>query len=126
MFWFTIVLQVGIIHCCIYVTYTMFFILESPVRMLVSSFLMPRIRRKGIYGCLVLSAVLFIATSWMNDHNTDGRFDTLKLVTGLTAKFINTCYYAFAYTMMSEIHPTGIRQTSTSIQMYVSPVTGKG
>ena len=113
----TILYSMGIMHCCIYVTYSILFILEGPVRMAIGAVLMPRMRRKGIYISMVLSAVLFIITVLINDFDTDGSLGSLKLVTGVLAKFVTTFYFAFAYTMMGEMNPTGIRQRVTSVQV---------
>ena len=78
---------------------------------------MPRMRRKSIYGTLVLSSILFIATVWLNDNNEDEQYTTVKMVTGISAKFLVTVYFASAYTMMAEINPTGIRQSAAAIQV---------
>ena len=116
---YTIVLQIGMIHCCVYVTLTIFFILEGPFRIWFTAFFLPRIRRKGIYCTLSVSAILFLITTIMYDNNSDGRFNTAKLITGVAAKFVLTLYYAFGYTNMSENNPTGIRQRTAAIQVYV-------
>lgn len=117
LLFYTIVLQVGMIHCCVYVTYTFFFILEGPFRIGFISFFLPRMRRKGIYITLCISASLFLLTTIMYDNNTDGMFNTAKLITGVASKFVLCLYYAFGYTNMSELTPTGIRQRTSAIQM---------
>ena len=87
LFWFTLTLKVGMIHCCIHIVYAIFFVLEGPVRLFVGSLLVPRMRRKGIYACLVLSAILFIATAILFDNNDEGKFDVAKMITDIYTIF---------------------------------------
>ena len=83
--------------------------------MVLSMFLLPRMRRKGIYGSFIISAALFFVTKLLFDNNTDGLFDTAKLITGVASKFGLAMYFGFATQMMGEINPTGIRQTSYAL-----------
>ena len=55
----------------------------------------------------------------MNEFNENGKYDTIKLITGVMSKFILTCYFSFAYLSMGELNPTPIRQTVAAIQQYV-------
>ena len=56
-----------------------------------------------------------MATVFMHFNNEDGRFTTAKLVSGVTAKFIITFFFAFGYTMNGEYNPTGIRQRCSAV-----------
>ena len=50
-------------------------------------------------------------------HPNNGRYNTFKLITGVMAKFIITIYFAFSYTLMGEVNPTGIRQRAAAVQV---------
>ena len=63
------------------------------------------------------SAALFITTVLLDQNNAHGKFDLLKMVTGVAGKFFVTFYFAFAYSYMVEINPTSIRQTSAALQV---------
>lgn len=47
--WYTIVLKVGVVHCCIFMVYMIFFVLEGPFRLAMNAIFVPRMRRKGLY-----------------------------------------------------------------------------
>ena len=83
---------------------------------IISRVLLPLTRRKGLYVFLSCSSVLFIITALLNDFNEGGKFDTVKLITGVMSKFILTCFFSFAYLSMGELNPTAIRQTVIAIQ----------
>ena len=91
--------------------------MDGFVRLGFGAVFLPRARRKGIYFSICISSALFLITVMLYDNNTDGRFNAVKLVTGVLAKFIVTIYFAFSYTTMTELHPTGIRQRATAVQM---------
>ena len=114
---YTIIFKVGIMHCCLYVTFSIFFLMDGVVRLGFGAFFLPRARRKGIYFAICASSALFLITVILYDNNADGRYNLVKLVTGVLAKFTVTVYFAFAYTTLSELHPTGIRQRATALQM---------
>jgi len=114
---FTIILNMDMVHCCLYVTYAISFVLEGPGRMLFGTVFMPRTRRKAMYFAICISSLLFMLTVLLSDNNEDGKFDQLKLITGVTAKYIGCCYFLFTYVMMGEINPTGIRQRSIAFQV---------
>ena len=60
--WYLMIFRVGYIHCCIYVSYLIFFIMEGIIRFGVGGALMTKIRRKGVYFCISGGAILFLLT----------------------------------------------------------------
>ena len=69
------------------------------------------------FKAIMTSATLFIITVLLDQNNENGRYDVIKMLTGVAAKFFVTFYFAFAYSYMVEINPTSIRQTSSALQV---------
>ena len=59
---YTILFHIDVIHCCIFITFTIAFVMEGLLRGLAGYVVMPRMRRKGGYVCIITTAVLYMIT----------------------------------------------------------------
>lgn len=68
------------------------FILEGPIRILLSSQVLKITRRKGMYAFVMVSCLFFIAALAIGERNLEN-LDMLKLLLGVTGKFLLTMYF---------------------------------
>ena len=117
-------------HCCLYITMLLNFILEGPIRIFLSSQVLKITRRKGMYAFVMVSCLFFIAALAIGDMKLEN-LDMLKLLLGVTGKFLLTMYFpidgtyikwvklfqlgcrlekGFWFSIFSELNPTIYRQ----------------
>ena len=117
VFWWNILMGADKMHCCIYISYAVFCVLEGPIRASYTFFLTGKVRRKGIYGFLTLSALFFLAMIGLTKYDVEGNYAILKLGLGALAKLCGTSNFVFFITLITEILPTNFRQRGVSILM---------
>ena len=79
-------------HCCLYITMLLNFILEGPIRIFLSSQVLKVARRKGMYAFVMVSCLFFIGALAIGDMKLDN-LNILKLLLGVTGKFLLTMYF---------------------------------
>ena len=115
--WINIIMAADKMHCCIYITYAVFIILEGPLRASYTSILTKKIRRKGIYFFSAFSAVFFLLMLALFKYDEEGRYAILKLGLGAIAKLFCVSYFVFMFTVTVEVLPTNFRQRGLTILM---------
>jgi len=90
--WLTMIFSAGKIHCCLYVTMLGNFILEGPIRILLSTQVLKITRRKGMYAFVMVSCIFFIGALLIDDLELDN-LNIFKLFLGVTGKFLMTMYF---------------------------------
>ena len=58
--WMVIILSTGKMHCCIYVTMLIIFLMEGPLRLVIATPILKITRRKGLYLFICASAFCFL------------------------------------------------------------------
>ena len=58
--WMVIILSAGKMHCCIYVTMLIIFLMEGPLRLVIATPILKITRRKGLYLFICASAFCFL------------------------------------------------------------------
>lgn len=115
--WINIVMAADKMHCCIYITYAVFIILEGPLRASYTSVLTKKVRRKGIYFFSGLSAIFFLLMLALLKYAEDGEYAMLKLGLGALAKLMCSSYFVFMFTLTVEVLPTNFRQRGLTVVM---------
>jgi len=107
--WLTMIFSADKMHCCLYITMLLNFILEGPIRITLSSQVLKVTRRKGMYLFVMVSCIFFIGALLIGDLGVEN-LDLLKLLLGVVGKFLLTMYFPIDGTYISELHPTIYRQ----------------
>jgi len=112
-----IIMAADKMHCCIYITYAVFIILEGPLRGSYTGVLTRKVRRKGIYFFSGFSAIFFLLMLALTKFDEEDEYAILKLGLGAIAKLCCTSYFVFMFTLTVEVLPTNFRQRGLTILM---------
>ncbi|CBY23377.1 unnamed protein product [Oikopleura dioica] len=113
--WMNIIMAADKMHCCIYITYAVFIILEGPLRGSYTGVLTRKVRRKGIYFFSGFSAIFFLLMLALTKFDEEDEYAILKLGLGAIAKLCCTSYFVFMFTLTVEVLPTNFRQRGLTI-----------
>ena len=120
--WMVIILSTGKMHCCIYITMLIIFLMEGPVRLAIATPILKITRRKGLYLFVSASSFSFLGESssdifqsrtgrcenfelgtlLLDDFGGDN-MDLVKLIFGVSGKFLLTMYFPISYTYIGQV-----------------------